>query len=60
MTRFQFTLIMRTLLAMFHLKLNDYTHEGWEKAFKEYDELQGMFSLWQNVENEINEERYPF
>lgn len=55
MTNFQFILIMRTLLAIFHLKLNDYyTHDGWKKAFEDYEELQGMFGLWQYSANEIN------
>ncbi len=50
MTRFQFILIMRTLLAMFRVKLNDYTPSSWEKAQKDYDEIVELFSLWKRDE----------
>jgi len=52
MTKFQFSLIMRTLLAIFYLKLNERSTNAWEKSEKQYEDLKGMFSLWQHTEED--------
>lgn len=52
MTKFQFILIMKTLLAMFRLRLDDLTPKAWEKAEKEYSDIKELFSLWKQDEGE--------
>jgi len=52
MTRFQFILIMRTLLTILDLKLNDRSAKTWERAEREYNDIKSMYSLWQSTERD--------
>lgn len=52
MTKFQFMMIMRTLLTILDLKLNDRNAKTWERAREEYSVIKGLYSLWQNSQGD--------